>query len=142
MSKVLAIGLPEAGKTTFLAALWHVAEGEEVSGSLRLDRISEDAKHLNAIKNDWLSFQIVGHTNLGQEKFTSLHLRDEKFGSLGEIIFPDLSGEAFERAWVYRNWTKEYDEAVASAAGLLLFIHPGGVKEPYTVADMQKMVEA
>ena len=28
-SQLLALGFPEAGKTTFLAALWHLAESEE-----------------------------------------------------------------------------------------------------------------
>ena len=129
MPNLLAIGLPEAGKTTFLAALWHVTEREEVPGSLRLEEISENAKHLNSIKNDWLSFTKVVRTVPGLEQSATLWLRDEA-GTLGEIVFPDLSGESFQGAWEERHWTKEYDELVASAGALLLFVHPGTLKEP------------
>lgn len=141
MPNLLAIGLPEAGKTTFLAALWHVTEREEVPGSLRLEKISENAKHLNSIKNDWLSFTKVVRTVPGQEQSATLWLRDEA-GTLGEVVFPDLSGESFQGAWEERHWTKEYDELVASAGALLLFVHPGTLKEPYTIAEMQKIAEA
>jgi hypothetical protein len=141
MPNLLAIGLPEAGKTTFLAALWHVTEREEIPGSLRLERISENAKHLNSIKNDWLRFEKVVRTVPGQEQSATLWLRDET-GAIGEVVFPDLSGESFQGAWKERHWTKEYDQLVVNAEGLLLFMHPGTLKEPYTIAEIQKMAEA
>jgi len=141
MPSLLAIGLPEAGKTTFLAALWHVTEREEVPSSLRLEKISDNAKHLNSIKNDWLSFTKVVRTVPGQEQSATLWLRDE-VGTIGEVVFPDLSGESFQGAWEERHWTNEYDQLVASAEALLLFVHPGTLKEPYTIAEMQRIAEA
>lgn len=141
MTSVLGVGLPEAGKTTFLAALWHVTESEEVAGTLRLEQISENAKHLNSIRNDWLRLQRVVRTVPGQEQPATLWLRDEA-GGVGEVLFPDLSGESFEGAWTERHWTKEYDEFVSVADGLLVFVHPGTLKEPHTIADMQRMAEA
>lgn len=141
MRRLIAIGLPEAGKTTFLAALWHVTEREEVPGSLRLEKISENAKHLNSIKNDWLSFKRVGRTVPGQEQSATLWLREES-GVIGEVVFPDLSGESYQGAWEERHWTKEYHKQIADAGGVLLFLHPGTLKEPYTIAEMQKMVES
>jgi hypothetical protein len=141
MRSLVAIGLPETGKTTFLAALWHVTEREEVPGSLRLEKISENAKHLNSIKNDWLSFKRVVRTVPGQEQSATLWLREES-GVIGEVVFPDLSGESFQGAWEERHWTKEYNQLIADAGSLLLFIHPGTLREPYTIAEMQKMAEA
>jgi len=141
MASVLGIGLPEAGKTTFLAALWHVTESEEVPGALRLERISENAKHLNSIRNDWLRLERVVRTVPGQEQPTTLWLRDER-GPVGEVLFPDLSGESFEGAWKDRHWTNEYDEFVSVADSFLVFVHPGTLKEPYTIAEMQRMAEA
>src|ERR1700733_7707393 len=141
MRSLVAIGLPEAGKTTFLAALWHVTEREEVPGSLRLEKISENAKHLNSIKNDWLSFKRVVRTVPGQEQSAMLWLRGES-GVIGEVVFPDLSGESFQGAWEERHWSKEYNQLIADAGSMLLFVHPGTLREPYTIAEMQKMAEA
>jgi Double-GTPase 1 len=141
MANVLGIGLPEAGKTTFLAALWHVAESEEVPGAMRLEKISENAKHLNSIRNDWLKLEPVVRTVPGQEQPTTLWLRDDR-GVVGEVHFPDLSGESFEGAWAERHWTKEYDDLVGGAESFLLFVNPDTLKEPYTIAEMQRMAEA
>ncbi|MFZ0523923.1 MAG: hypothetical protein WAL95_23060 [Candidatus Acidiferrales bacterium] len=141
MSNVLSIGLPEVGKTTFLAALWHVTESHEVPHALSLERISENAKHLNSIRNDWLRLEKVVRTIPGQEQTTTLWLRSEH-GLVGEVLFPDLSGESFEGAWAERHWTREYDKLVSDADSLLVFVHPGTLREPITIAEMQRMAEA
>jgi hypothetical protein len=141
MSKLVAIGLPEGGKTTFLAALWHLTESEEVKGSLHLERISDEATHLNNIRTEWLSFKPVTRTVQGQEQAVSLWFRNEQ-AVIGEVSFPDLSGEEFQQAWKDRHWATEYDQLIGSAKGLLLFIHPNGVKEPMSIADVQRLAEA
>jgi hypothetical protein len=140
MSKLVAIGLPETGKTTFLAALWHVAESEEVPGSLRLQKISDEAKHLNNIRSEWLSFRPVTRTIPGQEQPVSFWFRNEQ-NDIGELAFPDLSGEEFKEAWKGRHWPKSYDDSIADATALLLFIHPDTVKEPISISDLQKLAE-
>ena len=38
----LMMGLPQAGKTTFLAAMWHVLCGDDVNGALKLVRFTGD----------------------------------------------------------------------------------------------------
>jgi hypothetical protein len=141
MSKLVAIGLPEAGKTTFLAAVWHVTESEEVKGSLRLEKVSDEATHLNNIRTEWLSFKPVTRTVQGQEQPVSLWFRNEQ-AVIGEVSFPDLSGEEFRQAWKERHWPTDYDQIIRSANGLLLFIHPNGVKEPMSIADVQRLADA
>ena len=123
-SQLLALGFPEAGKTTFLAALWHVTESEEIPESLCLERLSGDAQYLNRIKNDWLLCQKVKPTIPGHEEYPSLWLRDKVKGLIGEVSFPDLAGEFFMKAWVKRRWSLKYDSLVTSANGLLLFVNP------------------
>lgn len=63
-------------------------------------------------------------------------------GTVGEVAFPDLSGEEFGQAWEERHWPRIYDENIATAHGLLLFIHPETIKEPISISDMQKLAEA
>lgn len=77
----------------------------------------------------------------GQEQSATLWLREES-GRIGEAVFPDLSGESFQGAWEERHWTKEYNQLIADAGRVLLFVHPGTLKEPYTIAEMQKMAES
>jgi hypothetical protein len=136
------MGLPAAGKTTFLAALWHVAESEEVPSSLILEKLSDDAKHLNQIKGAWLQYSKVGRTNPNSEQIVSMLLRDRDGARMGEIVFPDLSGETFRRQWTDRCWTAEYASLAERAVGVILFVHPDQISTPFTIAQAHQMLEA
>jgi hypothetical protein len=141
INTLLVVGLPESGKTTFLAALWHVAEREEVPGALCLDRLSDEIRHLNAIKDDWHLCQTAVRSILRTEHFPSLWLKDRASATVGEVVFPDLEGEIFRDQWKNRQWPSDYEDLVQKADRILLFIHPR-VIEPVTVAEMQRLVEA
>lgn len=122
-TKFLVIGLPEAGKTTFLAALWHLADHGGVQGALRAPRDVPDQAHLNAIRERWLTVEPTQRTRLGAEKRVSMLLeRDDK--EVVEVVFPDMSGESFLGHWGSRSWSAPYQELVQDASGLLLFVHP------------------
>ena len=41
------IGMPSSGKTTFLAALWHLITSGELDPSLTLERLEGDYYYLN-----------------------------------------------------------------------------------------------
>jgi hypothetical protein len=141
-STVLVMGLPEAGKTTFLAALWHVAESEEIESSMVLDSLSDDAKHLNFIKGAWLQNSKVGRTNENSEQVVSMPLRERHGTKRGTIIFPDLSGETYRRQWTDRYWTQEYADLAERAVGAILFIHPNQIVAPITLAQGHQVLEA
>jgi hypothetical protein len=126
----LIIGLPEAGKTTFLAALWHVVTSKEVPGSLRLIKLEGDRKHLNKIRKAWLEFRKVDRTVPNSEQIVAMKLAPPDGGEVAELVFPDMSGESFRQQWVDRKWTKEYDELVREANGILLFVHSMKVTGP------------
>jgi hypothetical protein len=141
-SSLLVVGLAGTGKTTFLAALWHVAESQEVDGALQLVKISDEAKHLNSVKNDWLLFRSVVRSILAPSAPVSLWLKEHNGNTQGEVVFPDPSGEMFGDQWKNRQWTSEYDRLVQTADSVLLFVNPCRVKEPYTIAEMQRLAEA
>jgi GTPase SAR1 family protein len=141
--KQLIIGLPEAGKTTFLAALWHVVVSKEVPGSLRLLKLEGDRKHLNKIRRAWLEFRKVGRTVPGTEQLVSMKLGLPDGGESTELVFPDMSGESFRQQWVNRKWTKEYDELVRESNGILLFVHSRKVVGPDRIdPDVEEAVSA
>src|SRR5437870_5902491 len=141
--KQLIIGLPETGKTTFLAALWHVVISEELADSLQLLKLEGDRKHLNIIRTAWLEFREVGRTVSTTEEVVSMKLGQTGKSEAAELIFPDMSGESFRKQWVERKWTKEYDELVANASGIFLFVHPLKVTAPDRIdAAIQQAVAA
>ncbi len=136
--KQLLIGLPGAGKTTFLAALWHLVESSEIDGTLLIQKVDGDREYLNSIRSGWVGCQHLERTKPANEQIVSMRLMDPLTHQTTEVYFPDLSGETFKNQWENRQWSKSYRALVRESAGSLLFIHPDQVKEPTRIdeADM------
>ena len=66
--QVFLIGLPEAGKTTFLAALYHVVESGEIQSSLRLEQRHGDYRHLNTVRDQWADANPLERTKIPDEQ--------------------------------------------------------------------------
>lgn len=133
----LIIGLPESGKTTFLAALWHVVTSEEVIGALRLAQLHGNNEYLNELHSKWISSLPLGRTIQGSEELEiRMRLKTWEGEETTELTFPDMSGEAFRHLWEERQWEQHYDEVARSATGGLLFIHPNLVEHPARIAEI------
>ena len=140
----LLVGLPASGKTTFLAALWHVVESNEVDASLRLATYDGDYAYLNQIRDKWLRGEAVGRTQTAPRP---VHLPlvaqttvDDAIdnGATGEsfaLDIPDMSGETFRDQWRSREWTTDFDALARRANGVLFFVHPD-IKESREIADI------
>ena len=139
--RLFLIGLPGAGKTTFLAALYHVVESGEVPTSLRLDRLHGDYSHLNSIRDLWADAKKLERTKIPNEQSVSMILQDVKTGQIAETVLPDLSGESFESQWTDRQMTTQYADLIKEAAGGLILVHPASVGEETLIADVENIVE-
>jgi len=122
-ANLLFIGLPGSGKTTFLAALWHVLNDRSSATSLRLTKLSGDRTYLNQITKEWRECSQVPRTNLQTEQVVVLHLDGDGFGAF-DLSIPDLAGEAFKQQLSDRRISRYHDEFVQEATGVMLFLHP------------------
>lgn len=136
-SKFFIVGLPEAGKTTFLAALWHVVNSQEVTGSLQIGRLTGEMAHLNKIRDSWISAAPIERTKVSHDHSVSMPLEDTNKDYCGDITFPDLSGESFRSQWTERQMQKEHAELIRRSAGGLIMINPQCVKEPVLILEVE-----
>lgn len=127
-SKYLLVGLQDAGKTTFLAALWYLVQPNSHPTALVLERLEGNSKYLNQIRKDWLEYKKVPRTYSDSERVVSMCLQDRRSSNKMTLQFPDLAGESFENQWATRQWTKEYQRILDSSSGALLFLHPDTIK--------------
>lgn len=129
------MGLPEAGKTTYLAALWHfLNHGQNVS--LKNDKLIGDQVYLAKISNKWADVEALSRTLRPSEKLTlSIQLKTDN-GSRVILNFPDLSGESFQNQWRYREISKEHVEIAKKATGAILFIHPETIIEEHLLSSL------
>src|ERR1700680_3001601 len=130
------IGLPRSGKTTFLAALWHLLNAGEISTKLTLDRLVGDSEHLNAIADSWRRCEEVPRTSIADEAYVSIHVRVPATGDKASLVFPDLSGESFERQLGTRRCLASYVEGFEGPGGILLFVTADRPSDGITLLDL------
>lgn len=118
----IIIGLPASGKTTFLAALWHLVESEEAECRLQLDSYEGDLIYLNRIAEAWHNFQRVPRTSQVGDVDVTIHLIDRITGVRATAFFPDLAGETFDVQVEARRCRPEFVDDVADDDGILLFV--------------------
>jgi double-GTPase-like protein len=134
----LVIGLPGSGKTTFIAALWHVVQANEIPSALRLHKMDGDRTYLNELRDAWLQCTPVPRTSQHGEKRVRMLLADEG-NAIHDLWLPDMSGETFQQQWAHREWTGEYDGMVADTDGALLFVRQEHPVEPHSLAQLNSL---
>lgn len=131
---VSVIGLPGSGKTTFLAALWHMVREDGAGTALQFDSMSHgNFEHLNALARRWRLGNIQERTQQTGMKKVVMRLRNASARST-EVTFPDVPGEEFSRMWEDR----EIDEAVAQtlgAKGIVLLINGDRIQLPAWIIE-------
>ncbi|MDU8605534.1 TRAFAC clade GTPase domain-containing protein [Pseudomonas syringae group sp. 247E2] len=131
---VVIVGLPASGKTTFLAALWHLVTEREFKTSLTFGNLrSGDLTYLNEIAALWRDAKKQERTAVGGSRIVSMNLMSAQKSSL-RVTFPDLPGEAYLRMWEDRDCEQEVAD-VMKADGVLLFIHSDTINAPQWVID-------
>src|SRR5229473_6972899 len=94
-NQFVMIGLPAAGKTSFLAALWYLVQHKQVERRLEVKDFKGDMRYLNQIADSWAEFQPLPRTNTGTEQTVSMFLKDTVTNNSFTLTVPDLSGETF-----------------------------------------------
>jgi len=139
-SNFVIMGLPASGKTTFLAALWHLVEAEETTSRLKLDKYEGDLSYLNRIAQAWRTFQKVPRTSQVGDVNVTIHLADRETEAKGAALFPDLAGETFDGQVEARRCRPEFVEAVANDDGILFFITADLKGEGMSVLELNSLM--
>ena len=138
---IVIVGLPASGKTTFLAALWHLVTAREVPTYLRFERLGTgEVSHLRAISSRWRAARIQDRTTLGRNPLVSMNLIDSA-GTSVRVTFPDVAGEAYRLMWENRSC----ESAIAQyleADSVLLFVHSDTIEAPAWVIDEMALSDA
>ena len=131
---VIIIGLPASGKTTYLAALWHVVTACDIDTTLRFgDLRAGNSEHLNAIARRWRSAVIQDRTALAGNRLVSMNLLDPG-GRVLRVTFPDVPGEVYRRMWEDRDCDAEVAKLLRTGH-VLLFVHADTIRAPSWTVD-------
>jgi hypothetical protein len=126
---ISVMGLPSSGKTTFLAALWHMVREVGANTVLSFDGLSQgNYEHLNVLAKRWRAGTIQQRTQVSGARAVTMRLKDADDHKV-EVSFPDLPGEDFSRMWERRELDKGMLETL-SASSLVLMINGDTIKLP------------
>lgn len=134
------MGLPASGKTTFLAALWHLVGADEVPCRLKLDRYEGDLTYLNLIAEAWRTFKKVPRTSQVGDVDVTIHLVDRETEVAGAAFFPDIAGETFDAQVEARRCRPDLVERIAGDDGILLFISADVKGDALSVVELNAML--
>ncbi|SFR71073.1 hypothetical protein SAMN05428960_0317 [Mitsuaria sp. PDC51] len=135
---VVVLGLPESGKTTFLAALWHQMKAGKVASKLSLVKLKAvESEHLQAIEALWVKAKKQDRTFHSKNRTAVMTLRTAD-GKDFDLAFPDIAGEAFGGIWEDRACSEEVIRAL-TASGVMLFVHSSEYNAPNWIADFSKL---
>src|SRR4051794_28061543 len=95
---VLLAGLPESGKTTYLAALFHLLRMQAPNeAGLALDDLPDNRDYLREVETTWLRFEPLGRTAVPVPGSLSIPVR--RGGGAFVLSIPDGRGEGFWQLW-------------------------------------------
>ncbi len=135
---LIFVGLPRSGKTTYLAALWHVLEEPSSATKLKRKQLGEDRTYLNQIVEAWRACTPVPRTALQTDDTTvTLHLEGDGFGEF-TLSVPDFSGELFDQQIEHRKISAAHAALFRDANGVLLFVHPD-VEKATQLSDQEQI---
>jgi hypothetical protein len=135
----LICGLPESGKTTFLAALWHLLTADSSHTQMRLEKLGQgDIKHLNALAKRWREAKEQIHTEQSAGSLVSMHLLGQNNAPLC-LTFPDLSGESFQGFWETRDCSTKVASIMHGSEGAMLFINANRVRAARTLIGVASL---
>jgi hypothetical protein len=134
------VGLPSSGKTTLLAALWHMVREQGSTTALSFDGLSHgNYEHLNALAKRWRSGKIQQRTQVSGARDVMMRLRDAA-GQKVEVSFPDLPGEDFSHMWERRELDKGMLETLTAPA-LVLLINGDTIRMPAWVVERMALTK-
>jgi hypothetical protein len=122
---ILFSGLPNSGKTTYIAALWYYvfySTGKEIYSADTLE--NAELEYLNSISLSWAGCKIVKRTNPTRLEDVSIRMKNNLTSKQFVLNVPDINGERFNTQFEFRQWGEEFEKLIESSNGLLLFIDP------------------
>lgn len=135
------IGMPGSGKTTYLAALWHLLTSNEVNCKFTLNRLVGDRAYLDKIAELWQNCEEVPRTSLAAETKVSIEVKDCHTGKNALLNFPEFSGESFELQLASRKCKRDYVEGFDGSGGILLFVTADKVTDGMSIRDVAPVIQ-
>lgn len=125
-SNVFIAGFPEAGKTTFLASLFHLLDANRNQRKGFYVERPSNTTYIDSVTTQWVSVQELDRTRMNELHSLTFKICMDNTAALN-LTVPDISGEIFKEILSDRRIGKEIAEKISNADTILIFIHPNRI---------------
>ncbi len=95
--KCFIAGIPGAGKTTYIAALWDIIKRKSGDMELQFSTNPENTSYLNEIWEYWVSLKNIDRSKTPAPENISINVKKGVDGEELAIDIPDFMGEQFQK---------------------------------------------
>jgi len=132
--KLLFVGLPESGKTTYLAALWQLLNTSD--SIFKIKNLNDDLNYLESIAENWRDFETIPRTNDGNFK-NEISLQKSEGTIELDLVIPDYKGEHFKNLLIKRSIDNELMNYINETDNIFLFISYSDIENAVNWDDAQ-----
>jgi hypothetical protein len=129
--RLVFLGLPRTGKSTFLGALWALIQSP-AEGSVRELEFTGDRSYVQRLADQVALGEELDRTALDSDEELAVVV-DFEAGGPAKLVIPDTSGESLRVLVERRIWFPRLLEACAAATAVLVFVHPDRLLLPQRI---------
>ncbi len=119
---ILLAGLPAAGKSTYIAALWATTKRTDCNYALKCYVRPDDTEYLNKLSDKWLNAECVERSSNESPENITITWKKRDSEELIDLTIPDFKGEIFSDliAGISNSYV---DNNFSTASGVILFVN-------------------
>lgn len=127
-TNILLAGLPSAGKSTYITALWAVEQDEKSGHLLTCDGRPSESSYIDGMNENWLLLKEVRRTTFAEPMEIDLPMKRSLTGEKINLSLPDFKGEIFQK--VIENTVSEVVTDWCEKSNGILFMAKLGNSSP------------
>ena len=124
-TNILLAGLPAAGKSTYITALWAVEKDGKSGHLLSCDGMPSESSYIDSMRENWMVLKEVRRTAFAEPQEIVLPMKSSQTGEKINLSLPDFKGEVFQRV-LDNAVSKEIEDWCDKSSGILYMLNLGG----------------
>ena len=121
---ILLAGLPSAGKSTYITALWAVEKDGKSGHLLSCDGMPSESSYIDNMRENWMVLKEVRRTTFAEPQEIVLPMKKSQTGEKINLSLPDFKGEIYQRI-LDNAVSKEIEDWCDKSRGILFMLNLG-----------------
>lgn len=123
--KCLIAGLPAAGKTTYIAALYTIEKEGDTGHALTCVKYPDNTFYLDGLRKCWLGMKSVDRTTLVEPAVIELVMKNKETEETLTLKIPDFKGESYSNI-ILNNISDDLTQWCDECASIVFFMRDLG----------------